>query len=179
MPQRLRVHAQVLVVMAMLGVIRAQGGDLADGHIFFYLWYGNPETDGRYMHWNHKVLPHWTESVNAQFPSVGKAFEPREIHAPFYPQRGCYSSRSTETLEAQFAEIRGTGVGVAVVSWWGAARSTWRGRLRVWVRTTQCVVLDRSRSCWSSHSVSPGAIPRAVCQHDPPGYRVHCRKIRE
>lgn len=23
-------------------------------HIFYYAWYGNPEHDGRYVHWNHQ-----------------------------------------------------------------------------------------------------------------------------
>eukprot|EP00887_Chlorella_sp_A99_P008104 scaffold12.g8104.t1 len=26
----------------------------------YYLWYGNPEFDGDYKHWNHEVLPHWS-----------------------------------------------------------------------------------------------------------------------
>ena len=24
-------------------------------HAFYYMWYGNPETDGEYKHWNHEV----------------------------------------------------------------------------------------------------------------------------
>ena len=31
---------------------------------FYYLWYGNPSTDGRWLHWNHSVLPHWTPAVH-------------------------------------------------------------------------------------------------------------------
>ena len=27
-------------------------------HIFYYAWYGNPEHDGKYVHWNHQFLPH-------------------------------------------------------------------------------------------------------------------------
>ncbi len=23
---------------------------------FYYLWYGNPEHDGQYLHWNHEVV---------------------------------------------------------------------------------------------------------------------------
>ena len=40
-------------------------------HAFFYLWYGTPEQDGEWRHWDHSVLPHWTKSVQAQFPPEG------------------------------------------------------------------------------------------------------------
>jgi hypothetical protein len=33
---------------------------------FYYVWYGTPEVDGAYMHWNHTVLPHWNAHVQAQ-----------------------------------------------------------------------------------------------------------------
>ncbi len=42
-----------------------------------------------------------------------------DIHAPFYPMRGCYSSSSTATLVQQFTEMKTAGIDVAVVSWWG------------------------------------------------------------
>ena len=32
---------------------------------FYYAWYGNPENDGSYRHWNHAALPHWDAAVNA------------------------------------------------------------------------------------------------------------------
>ena len=33
---------------------------------FFYLWYGIPEHNGRWLHWDHFTLPHWTAAVNQQ-----------------------------------------------------------------------------------------------------------------
>ena len=30
---------------------------------FYYLWYGTPETDGAWRHWDHAVLPHWDARV--------------------------------------------------------------------------------------------------------------------
>ena len=33
---------------------------------FYYVWYGDPQTDGAYMHWNHSILPHWNEHVQAK-----------------------------------------------------------------------------------------------------------------
>ena len=32
-------------------------------HIFYYGWFGNPETDGDYRAWNHQVVPHWTDTT--------------------------------------------------------------------------------------------------------------------
>ncbi len=89
-------------------------------HAFVYLWYGEPITDNRYLHWNHEVLPHWEERVNAQFPEVGKRFEPpHNIHSPYYPLHGPYSSNDAATLQRQFKEMHEAGIEVAVVSWWG------------------------------------------------------------
>lgn len=87
---------------------------------FYYLWYGNPQTDGRYMHWNHSVLPHWTPAVNARYPNIGKSHEPpARIHAKFYPARGCYSVADPDTLQAQMTELRRSSVDTIVLSWWG------------------------------------------------------------
>jgi hypothetical protein len=89
-------------------------------HAFMYLWYGNPETDGKYLHWDHEVLPHWEERVNAQYPEVGMHFQPPEnIHSPYYPLHGTYSSNDRELLSQQFTDMTEHGIEVAVVSWWG------------------------------------------------------------
>lgn len=92
----------------------------ADVLAFYYLWYGNPETDGRYMHWNHSVLPHWTPAVNKRFSNIGQSHEPPDrIHATFYPARGCYSVADPRTLQEQMTELRQAGVRTVVLSWWG------------------------------------------------------------
>ena len=36
-------------------------------HAFFYLWYGNPEVDGKWQHWDHEVLPHWDASLRDRY----------------------------------------------------------------------------------------------------------------
>merc|ERR1711935_1017297 len=36
-------------------------------HAFYYPWYGTPDQDGEWVHWNHQLMPHWTERVNRQF----------------------------------------------------------------------------------------------------------------
>ena len=53
-------------------------------HAFYYMWYGNPEFDGRYLHWNHRYLPHWEQSVTNQYPK-GRHVPPDDIGANFYP----------------------------------------------------------------------------------------------
>lgn len=96
------------------------GSDASAVLAFYYLWYGNPETDGRYMHWNHSVLPHWTHAVNERYPNIGKPHEPPgRIHAKFYPARGCYSVADPLTLQAQMMELHQAGVDTVVLSWWG------------------------------------------------------------
>jgi len=94
-------------------------------HAAFYLWYGNPESDGRWLHWDHKVLPHWDPKVDAQHRKF-KWRPPDEHHAPFRPQRGLFSARSNMTLREQFADLALAGVDSAMISWWG--RKEWTGK---------------------------------------------------
>ena len=34
--------------------------------VAFYLWYGTPAIDGKWLHWDHATLPHWTAKMNEQ-----------------------------------------------------------------------------------------------------------------
>jgi len=89
-------------------------------HAFMYLWYGEPTTDGVYRHWNHEILPHWESRINQLYPDVGKRFNPPlDVHSPYYPLHGPYSSLSKEVLQRQFLDMASAGIEVAVVSWWG------------------------------------------------------------
>lgn len=90
-------------------------------HAFYYLWYGAPDTDGRYLHWDHAVLPHWEARVRARYEHLANyTHEPPEyLHAPFYPALGPYSSRSPATLASHFSWMKAAGVDVAVLSWTG------------------------------------------------------------
>jgi glycoprotein endo-alpha-1,2-mannosidase len=69
---------------------------------FFYAWYGTPENDGSWRHWNQL-----------------KHSPPDDIASSFYPQRGPYSSRDTAVLAAQMADLRAARIEVIAVSWWG------------------------------------------------------------
>jgi glycoprotein endo-alpha-1,2-mannosidase len=80
-------------------------------HIFYYNWYGNPEFDGEYLHWNHEILD--------GPPNKRHRFEaPNDIGAPFYPLLGCYSSNDPGTVAQHMQWISKSGAGVVVVSWY-------------------------------------------------------------
>ncbi|KAJ1476514.1 hypothetical protein T484DRAFT_1907859 [Baffinella frigidus] len=119
----------LLLGVFLLPLEGSRGDDIVDGaaaavasrrvHAFFYLWYGNPETDGEWRHWNHEVLPHWDEALRRKFPATVRFVPPGDAHSPFYPRRGCYSSSCASTMKEQFGELARAGVGVVVLSWSG------------------------------------------------------------
>ena len=66
-------------------------------HLAFYLWYGTPAVDGRWLHWDHATLPHWTAAMNERFPPNIPHTPPDWPHSPYYPSRGLYSSGDNAT----------------------------------------------------------------------------------
>ncbi|KNC55155.1 glycoprotein endo-alpha-1,2-mannosidase [Thecamonas trahens ATCC 50062] len=101
----------------------AHGGETASTnvHIFYYPWYAEPETDGKWEHWNHEYLPHWTDATNARFPEIGSRHAPpHDIGASFYPLLG-------PTIAQHFAWLLDAGVGVVVVSWHGTSGADGEG----------------------------------------------------
>ncbi|ETO12492.1 mannosidase, endo-alpha [Reticulomyxa filosa] len=88
-------------------------------HIFYYPWYGNIETDKEWVHWNHDILPHWSEMENAKY-EIGKEFEPCEdIGSVFYPSLKCYSSRDAQVITTHAFDhlANRANVNVLIVSW--------------------------------------------------------------
>lgn len=69
---------------------------------FYYPWYGNPITDGEWIHWND----------NNHTP-------PTDITSDYYPALGAYSSNDQAVVAQHMAWLRRAGVGVIIVSWWG------------------------------------------------------------
>jgi hypothetical protein len=46
-------------------------------HTFYYPWYGAPEEDGVWLHWNHEYIPHWERSIDLKFQQYkGQAHKP-------------------------------------------------------------------------------------------------------
>ncbi|XP_053083338.1 glycoprotein endo-alpha-1,2-mannosidase-like protein [Pangasianodon hypophthalmus] len=88
-----------------------------DVHIFYYSWYGNPQTDERYLHWDHILVPHWDPKIAASYPR-GRHVPPEDIGSSFYPELGPYSSRDPEVLESHMEQISTAGAGVVVLSWY-------------------------------------------------------------
>jgi glycoprotein endo-alpha-1,2-mannosidase len=110
----------VLFLLSCVQVSAGEGSFFLTDRVaaFWYGWYSTPENDGRWGHWNHSVLPHWTENVRRQYPEAA-FLAPEDIHAPFYPAIGPYSSANRSLIRWQLDKMKEAGVGVAILSWWG------------------------------------------------------------
>jgi len=90
-------------------------------HTFYYGWYSNPESDGGYRAWNHRVIPHWIDST---WNNAGAYPGGDDIGANFYPRLGNYSSTDPEIITTHMQQIREAGIGVVAISWWGKRHFT-------------------------------------------------------
>lgn len=69
---------------------------------FYYSWYGNPATDGEWIHWTQEgYLP------------------PKDIASDYFPALGAYSSNDRTVIAQHMAWLRQAGIGVIIVTWWG------------------------------------------------------------
>ena len=91
-----------LVTLAFLVLAPAAVGATGESSIFYYPWWGTPQQDGRYLHWNQR----------GHLPPV-------DLATTFYPARGVYSSADLGVLRAQMGEIKAAGITEVVSSWWG------------------------------------------------------------
>lgn len=69
---------------------------------FYYPWYGNPATSGRWLHWQG---PH------------GEA--PRQSPTLNHPTLGFYDSHDPAVIARHVAQAKAAGITALVVSWWG------------------------------------------------------------
>lgn len=81
-----------------------------DVHIFYYLWYGSPSVDNKYIHWDHVLVPHWDPKIAASH-AQGRHTPPEDIASSFYPELGPYSSRDQKVLESHMAQIEASAAG--------------------------------------------------------------------
>lgn len=79
-------------------------------HVFYYTWYGNPQFDGKYIHWNHPLLQHWNPKVAPGY-ATGTHKPPDDIGASFYPALGAYSSRDPSVIEVHMQQLRTAAIG--------------------------------------------------------------------
>jgi hypothetical protein len=106
----------ILTILILLLISPAYAGDsYATGETrkiiaFYYPWYGNPGTDGQYIHWNHNVLGVDYEKQYAGGDDIG---------ANFYPQLGCYSCNDHDTIRTHMQWMCDAGIDIISVSWWG------------------------------------------------------------
>jgi glycoprotein endo-alpha-1,2-mannosidase len=77
-------------------------------HTFYYTWYGNPDVDGFWYHWETTV-----EETYAP---------PDDITANFYPEFGVYSSNDPLILEEHVRQIQAAGIDVLVHTWTGIGK---------------------------------------------------------
>jgi hypothetical protein len=102
---RLVLVLGLLALLLPAGAVGRRGattGTARQTSIFYYPWYGNPQVDGSYMHWNQ----------NGHVP-------PLDLATSYYPARGPYSSADPRVLAAQMKEIAAAGIQEVVSSWWG------------------------------------------------------------
>jgi hypothetical protein len=95
MPKLILVLAAVFLVVPA----RALAGETS---IFYYPWYGTPQLDGSYEHWDQ-----------------GGHVPPFDLATSFYPARGPYSSSDPKVVGTQMREIAKAGIREVVSSWWG------------------------------------------------------------
>jgi Glycosyl hydrolase family 99 len=70
--------------------------------LYYYAWYGNPDYDGQWIHWEE----------NGRHP-------PADISSAYFPQLGPYSSSDPWVIDRHMRWISQAGVDVLVYSWWG------------------------------------------------------------
>lgn len=79
-------------------------------HVFYYVWYGNPEHDDSYLHWAHQRIPHWDKNIAKKYPTNYHS-PPDDIGSNYYPQLGPYSSRDEHVIDEHMQQIVSTGAG--------------------------------------------------------------------
>jgi hypothetical protein len=92
--------ALLALVLPTAATSRAHTG--GEASIFYYPWYGTPQRDGSYEHWNQ----------NGHVP-------PLDLASSYYPARGPYSSSDPTVIQDQMHQIATAGIREVVSSWWG------------------------------------------------------------
>lgn len=95
---------------AVLSNFSPEGTVFYDVHIFYYTWYGSPHMDGKYMHWDHILVPHWDPKIASSYPR-GRHMPPEDIGSSFYPELNPYSSRDPDVLESHMEQIGASAAG--------------------------------------------------------------------
>ncbi len=102
----MRTIRLVLAAAATVAVLVAPAAKPVDAQTsiaaFYYAWYGTPEIDGEWLHWNQ-----------------GGHVPPDDVASSFVPARGPYSSSDSVVVRDQMAEMASASIDTVVLSWWG------------------------------------------------------------
>jgi len=99
---------------------------------FYYSWYGNPEHNKEWLHWNHEILV-----------EGGSKFQPPDdIGANFYPYYGPYSSIDRKIVIEHMKDMRAARIGVLCLSWWGRSSDSQLTHLSGYTDSTTALILD-------------------------------------
>lgn len=82
----------------------------SDLHAFYYSWYGSPQREGHYIHWDHVMVPHWDPKISASYPR-GRHSPPDDLGSSFYPELGPYSSRDPDVLQEHMTQLKEAAIG--------------------------------------------------------------------
>ena len=106
MTKILRCNVLLVLCLVIIGLCNLPCAAISTKvHTFYYPWYGNVATDGKWKHWDEKNTP------------------PDSIGAAFYPLLGKYSSNDPAAIHQHMKWLVDAGVGVIVTSWWGQGSS--------------------------------------------------------
>lgn len=86
-----------------------------DVQAFYYTWYGNPQWDGKYYHWNHPFLPHWNKKEKLKW-RLGRHEPPEDIGSNFYPKLGSYSSKDLDVIAQHMVQMRTARIGKSSIT---------------------------------------------------------------
>jgi hypothetical protein len=92
-----RVAVFLLLIPALLFA-----SEQGTAFIYYYAWYGNPDYDGTWIHWNE----------NNHYP-------PQDVSSAFFPKLGPYSSRDPVIIRRHMQWISEANINVILYSWWG------------------------------------------------------------
>lgn len=81
-----------------------------DVHAFYYPWYGTPDHDGQWKHWNHPYIRHWNKKEVKKWPNNSHQ-PPDDVGSNFYPLLGAYSSREPDVVDAHMRMMRHARIG--------------------------------------------------------------------
>ena len=97
-------------------------------HVFYYAWYANPVFDDRWLHWNHEYIENWNKQDPRTYPSGVHNPDKDDIGSNFFPELGCYSSADDNVILNHMFQIRKSGAGVLVLSWYPPSTADEHGK---------------------------------------------------